>query len=166
MSVYVVDSNFFIEAHRVSYPLDVASSFWNKVKQLADNEKIISIDKVKNEIFKNEDDLKQWCEQNLPDTFFKDTSQILAEYEKIVLWADSMKSHYLANALAEFLDSEVADAWLVSFALADKSNRVVVTHEISEPTKRNKIKIPDACLAIEVQFTNTIEMFRQLNEKF
>jgi hypothetical protein len=60
MSVYVVDSNFFIQAHRVSYPLDVAFSFWNKVKQLANDGKIISIDKVKQEIYQNEDALKQW----------------------------------------------------------------------------------------------------------
>ena len=45
--IYVVDSNFFIEAHRATYPLDVAHSFWNKVKQLADDGKIVSIDKVK-----------------------------------------------------------------------------------------------------------------------
>lgn len=32
MVVYVVDSNFFIEAHRANYPLDVAFSFWYKIK--------------------------------------------------------------------------------------------------------------------------------------
>ena len=47
MSVYVVDSNFFIQAHRAHYPLDVAVSFWAKVKQLAYEGKIISIDNVK-----------------------------------------------------------------------------------------------------------------------
>lgn len=35
MSIYVVDSNVFIQAHRAHYPLDVAVSFWAKVKQLA-----------------------------------------------------------------------------------------------------------------------------------
>ncbi len=47
MSVYVVDSNFFIQAHRATYPLDIAFSFWKKVKQLAEEGKIISIDKIK-----------------------------------------------------------------------------------------------------------------------
>lgn len=47
MPIYVVDSNFFIEAHRATYPLDVAHSFWNKVKQLAATGKIVSVDKVK-----------------------------------------------------------------------------------------------------------------------
>ncbi len=49
-------SNFFIEAHRATYPLDVAHSFWNKVKQLADDGKIVSIDKVKSEIYDDHED--------------------------------------------------------------------------------------------------------------
>jgi hypothetical protein len=70
MSVYVVDSNFFIEAHRASYPLDVALSFWAKVRQLANEGKIISIDKVKKELYDKNDALEAWCKANLPDDFF------------------------------------------------------------------------------------------------
>ena len=44
MSLYIVDSNFFIQAHRAYYPIDVIQSFWTKVKQLADEGKIKSID--------------------------------------------------------------------------------------------------------------------------
>ena len=58
MGVYVVDSNFFIQTHRESYPLDIAFSFWKKVKQLADKGRIISIDKVKNEIYDKNDALE------------------------------------------------------------------------------------------------------------
>lgn len=50
MAVFVVDSNFFIQAHRATYPLDIATGFWNKVKQLALDRVIVSIDKVKNEL--------------------------------------------------------------------------------------------------------------------
>jgi hypothetical protein len=74
MSVYLVDSNFFIQAHRANYPLDVVASFWDKVRQLAEKQKIISIDKVKKEIYRHQDDLKTWCENNLPVGFFKDTT--------------------------------------------------------------------------------------------
>ena len=42
MKIYVVDSNFFIEAHRATYPLDVATSFWDKVNQLAEQSQSIS----------------------------------------------------------------------------------------------------------------------------
>jgi hypothetical protein len=75
MGVYIVDSNFFIQAHRDTYPLDVAFSFWNKVKQLASEGKIISIDKVRDELFDKNDALELWCKENLPDNFFKDTQR-------------------------------------------------------------------------------------------
>jgi hypothetical protein len=44
MAVYVLDSNFFIQAHRATYPLDIATGFWNKVKHLAESGSLISID--------------------------------------------------------------------------------------------------------------------------
>ena len=28
MSLFIVDTNFFIQSHRVTYPLDVAKGFW------------------------------------------------------------------------------------------------------------------------------------------
>lgn len=140
MSMYIVDTNFFIQAHRLTYPLDVAISFWNKVKQLANEEKIISIDKVKQEIFKNNDILKNWCEKNLPTDFFKDTSHIMTSYKQVVNWSNLQSSHYLPKALSEFLSSDEADAFLVAYALDDKDNRIIVTQEISEPNKKIKSK--------------------------
>lgn len=166
MVVYVIDSNFFIQAHRVNYPLDIAFSFWNKVKQLADEGKIISIDKVKNEIYDKNDALEAWCVANLPVDFFKDTSEIMGSYGIVSAWAVSRNSHYMPNALNEFLDADEADAFLVAYALADPNKRVVVTQEISEPNKKNKVKIPEACIALNVTYLNTIEMFRQLGETF
>jgi hypothetical protein len=166
MGVFVVDSNFFIEAHRNSYPLDIAFSFWNKVKQLAEDGKIISIDKVRGEIYDKNDALEAWCIVNLPEDFFKDSSHVMAEYGQVSAWAISKSDHYLPNALNEFLDAEEADAFIVAYALSDLANRVIVTHEKSEPNRRNKVKIPEACNAFNVLFVNTIEMFRQLGETF
>jgi len=166
MSLFVVDSNFFIEAHRSTYPLDVAHSFWNKVKQLAHDKKIVSIDKVKKEIYDHEDALKQWCVANLPNDFFKDTTTVLTEYGQVAAWAGSRSGHYLPNALAEFLHADEADAYIVAYTLADKVNSVLVTQETSEPNRRNKIKIPEPCNALGVQYCNTIDMFRRLGETF
>jgi hypothetical protein len=61
MSIFVVDSIFFIQAHRMVYPLDVVVSFWEVLRKLANDGFIISIDKVKNEIYQNNDELKLWC---------------------------------------------------------------------------------------------------------
>ncbi|MBD0851966.1 DUF4411 family protein [Maribacter arenosus] len=166
MTVYVVDSNFFIQAHRVNYPLDIAYSFWNKVKELAETGRIISIDKVKAELYDKNDDLEAWCKANLPEDFFKSTDEVMTEYGRVTSWAISLNHHYLPNALNEFLDADEADAFLVAYSLADKDNRVLVTQEKSQPTRKNKIKIPEACNPIDVRFLNTIEMFRELGETF
>ncbi|TCZ66429.1 DUF4411 family protein [Flaviaesturariibacter aridisoli] len=164
MASFVVDSNFFIQAHRNNYPLDVATSFWLKVKDLATAGHIICIDKVKDEIYKNEDDLKGWCVGNLPSNFFHDTATILADYGRVCTWAVSKSSHYLQKALDEFLNAEEADAWLVSFALAKGIK--VVTYETSNPAQKSRIKLPDACIPFSVPFTNTVGMFRELGITF
>lgn len=166
MSVYVLDSNFFIEAHRKHYPIDVAEGFWNKVRQLAEHEKIISIDKVKRELYDKNDALEHWCRNNLPEDFFKDTSVVMVSYEQVIAWAMSKSGHYLPKALNEFLDADKADAFLVAYCLTDTANRFVVTQEVSEPNKKNKVKIPNACIALNVSYVNTIDMLRQLGETF
>jgi hypothetical protein len=134
--------------------------------QLAEEGKIISIDKVKNEIYDKNDALKEWCKTNLPENFFKDTSQGMATYGQVSAWAISKSSHYMPNALNEFLDADEADAFIVAYALTDPNNRVVVTQETSEPNRKNKIKIPDVCNDLNIRFLNTMDMFRQLVETF
>lgn len=166
MKTYVVDSNFFIQAHRATYPLDVATSFWNKVRHLAEAGTIISIDKVKKELFDKNDDLEEWCVNNLPADFFKDSSTALQEYGQISSWATSKSDHYLPNAINEFLDVDEADAFLVAYVFADIQNKVLVTHEVSDPKRRNKIKIPEPCDHFGVSYINTIGMFRELGITF
>ncbi len=166
MAIFIVDSNFFIQAHRDTYPLDIAKGFWNKVQQLANTGSIISIDKVKKELYDKNDDLEAWCRANLPQNFFQDTSEVIAEYGRVSAWAMSMKHHYLPKALNEFLDVDEADAFLIAYALADTDNRFIVTQEVSEPNRRNKVKIPDCCISLTIKCITTIEMFRELGETF
>jgi hypothetical protein len=71
MPVFILDSNFFIQAHRTTYPIDVATGFWNKVKDLAARGSLISLDKVRNEIYGGNDALEDWCKENLPEGYQK-----------------------------------------------------------------------------------------------
>ncbi len=163
MAVYLVDSNFFIQAHRATYPMDVVPSFWTTVKRLADSGDIISIDKVKKEIYSQNDALTNWCKENLSDTFFHETASVMNEYRKVSNWANSKSSHYVSNAISEFLAADEADAYLVAYALADAANRIIITHERSEPNGKKKIKIPEPCDELGVNYLNTIDMFRRLS---
>jgi hypothetical protein len=164
MPAFVLDTNFFIQAHRAYYPLDVVPGFWMKVQDLASRGLIISLDKVRNEIYKNKDGVSQWCQDNLDPNFFCDSSTIISDYTKVVQWANSRNKHYFPQALSEFLQADEADAWLVAYAINTGSE--IITHETSNPNIRRKIKIPEACHPFGIQFHNTIEMFRILGETF
>ncbi|GAT61972.1 DUF4411 family protein [Paludibacter jiangxiensis] len=166
MKVYVLDSNFFIQAHRAYYPLDIAVGFWLKVKQLAHEGKIISIDKVKNELYDKNDELELWCKENLPENFFQETDDIMPAYSRLILWTNTQRSHFLPKAIDEFLDADEADAFLVAYALTDNQNRVIVTQEVSEPTRKNKIKIPQPANVFHIRYVNAMTMFRELGESF
>jgi len=162
MSSYVLDSNFFIQAHRANYPFDVVPSFWKKIENLAEKELIVSIDKVREEIYKNDDELSNWCQEHLPGNFFKDSSVAIAEYAGLAAWANSKKDHFQQRAIEEFLDTDAADAWIIAFAINQKSP--VLTHEKSEPGRKNRIKVPDVCLDHGVSYYSTVEMLRNLKE--
>lgn len=167
MTSYLVDSNFFIQAHRAIYPLDIVPGFWRKVKMLADSGIIFSIDKVKNELYNKNDELENWCKVNLPENFFKNSSEKIQEYySQIIEWAVSKKNHYKPEAIEDFLHADEADAFIVAYALSDKNNITIVTQEISEPERKNRIKIPEPCKKFGIKYFNTIDMFRQLGETF
>lgn len=163
---FIADSDFFIQAHRAFYPLDVVPGFWNKIREFASREELISIDKVKEEIYRNEDQLKEWIQTNLDDSFFKDTQsqEVLYHYTRIVNWAQSKSDHYKQRAIDDFMVYEKADAWLVAFAAT--GDYTIVTQEVSDPNRKSRIKIPDVCLAFNITTINTMELFRKLGAHF
>lgn len=163
MATYLIDTNCLITAHRAIYPFDVVPGFWTKMQALAASGTIVSIDKVKAEIYKNEDQLKQWCSSNLKASFFQDSSTILSDYSDVVTWAATC-GRFVQPAIADFLTATRADAWLVAYAKA--KGLTVATLETSEPTRKRVVKIPDACDQFNVPTVNIIGMFRQLGTGF
>ncbi|WPY97660.1 DUF4411 family protein [Christiangramia sp. OXR-203] len=167
MKKYLLDSNFFIQAHRSIYPLDIVPSFWNKTQDLASRGIIVSLDKVKTEIYDNsshEDDLKDWCTANLDVNFFESSEQVLSNYIRIVQWVNSMSNHFNERAIQEFLETDLADPWLVAYAM--ENDLTIVTYEVSQPDRKNRVKIPEVCNQFGVEYVDTIKMMRELQESF
>jgi hypothetical protein len=157
---YLVDSNFFIEAYRVNYPFDVVPSFWLKVKEMAEQGKIISIDKVQKELYRNDDELSNWIKENLPGDFFKDSTLGYLNYAVLSGWVYSMSHQYHPQAISEFLDVDEADAWLIAFAMSQGNQ--IVTHEVSKPNSKSRVMLPDAAKPFNVNCIKTIDLFRAL----
>lgn len=87
--IYLVDSSCFMTASRISYPIDIAVSFWSKIAELAQSHAFYSIDKVEKEIKINDDDLSAWCSENLPKDFFisTETDEVYKKYAELANWA-------------------------------------------------------------------------------
>lgn len=165
MAKYLFDSNIFIQAHRMYYPFDVVPSFWNKIVELSNNGIIMSIDKVKKELCdtSNPDQLSHWCEFKLDDNFFADSTSCVDIYSQIALWINS-STYFQQSAKDEFLATDLADPWLIAYA--KKNGLTIVTHEISQPQRKNKIKIPEPCIHFGVNYLSPIAMFREIGTSF
>lgn len=165
MAKYLLDSNVLIQAHRMYYPFDVVPSFWNKILELSNNGIICSIDKVKKELCEtsNPDDLSVWCENTLHSDFFVDSTSSVDIYAGIAIWTNE-NTHFNQSAKDEFLATDLADPWLIAYA--KKNNLIIVSHETSQPQRKNRIKIPEPCMHFGVKYLSPIEMFRELVESF
>ncbi len=87
MPFYIADTNFFVQAHRMHYPLDVVPGFWRKLIDLEQRGLLVSLDKVRAEIVDYKDALSSWLTAELPATFFKATAGVLGEYARVTAWA-------------------------------------------------------------------------------
>ena len=158
--MFVLDSSVFIEAQKRYYAFDIAPTFWKKLIELAKNGNICSIDRVKKELLKGNDDLKQWAENSF-DSYFHSTenNEILKVYTELMEWSNS-KDQFTKEAKYEFAQGDIADAWLISYARAN--NCIIATEERFNPNKKSKILIPNVCKEFNIEYVDTFQMLRQL----
>lgn len=66
---YVLDTSVLTQANRVYYTFDIAPAFWNFLIETANTGKIISIDRVSDEILKGNDELAEWAKNRFSFAF-------------------------------------------------------------------------------------------------
>lgn len=157
----MLDANVFIEAAKGYYAFDIAPRFWEALIAEAANGRLRSIDRVKDEIDKGDNEVKQWANERFHEWFDStNADDVVAAYGTIMRWAN-VQAQFRPAAKAEFARAENADAWVVAYALARRS-RVVVTLERFDPQVKRKIPIPNVCQAFGVQYVDTFELLRTL----
>ncbi|OGA65438.1 MAG: hypothetical protein A3G81_12445 [Betaproteobacteria bacterium RIFCSPLOWO2_12_FULL_65_14] len=156
---YLLDANVFIQAKRLHYGLDFCPAFWKWL--VAENAagRVVSIDKVSDEIEAGGDDLWDWAKAQGQKFFLKPDAALPAALVNVSTW--TMGQGYEQAAVNMFL--QVADYYLVGHALS--KGDIVVTHEIPSTSKK-RIKIPDACLGLNVKFVTPFEMLRTSKARF
>lgn len=156
---YLIDTNVFIQAKNLHYGFDFCPAFW---QWLIDNNsigKVFSIDRIANELEAGEDDLSYWARHDGNGLFLNTDTSVVPHLGDISQWVTSQ--NYEPAAVSTFL--QVADYYLVAHAKA--RTFTIVTHERAENSSR-RIKIPNVCLGLGIQFMTPYEMLRVEHARF
>ena len=160
--MYAIDANILITANRRIYPFDIAPAFWRQLIAKG-SDRLILVDRVRDEILRNEDQLAKWLKENanLMSLRLSADLNVVQSYRRII---NSVVENpqYKEAAKTEF--AGVADSWLCAHALT--YSYTVVTEEIHEPGSKRKVKIPNVCKEFSIEYINTIQFIRELGIKF
>lgn len=156
---YLLDANVFIQAKNLHYGMDFCPAFWDWLRENNAREKVFSIENVWDEIQAGNDELSEWADQRGRDFFLRPDRAMLSALEDVSAWAT--EQGYDPAAVNTFF--QVADYYLVAFALAHKYT--IVTHEIPSPSAK-KIKIPNACIGLDIKVVTPYEMLRRERARF
>lgn len=158
---YLFDTNIFVESKK-NMPMDVWSTFWKRMRELINSGAVYSIDKVKEEIDRGKDELTAWIRNNAPKDFFmRQDDDIMAKLAETISWAETCPVGFTSSAIYDY--ARVADSYLVATAVA--KGMTLVTYEKSNPQRRNRIMIPDACNAIGAKCCDLNTALRELGVK-
>lgn len=156
---YLLDANVFIQAKNLQYGFDFCPAFWDWLAQAHDAGRLRSFRQVGDELNAGDDELARWADERDDAFFLQPDAAVLGAAPQVSAWV--MQQGYEPSAVNSFL--QVADFWLVAAALA--GHHAVVTHEVASPTLR-RIKIPNVCVGLGVEFLAPYQMLRREQARF
>lgn len=157
--MYLLDANAFMEANRHYYAFDIAPGFW---AWLADPPARL----VPSTPSRTKSPLAQATWSRGHERFPRhsgvaDSDDVVAAMARLAVWANAPERQYRQEAVDEFMAS--ADLKLIAHAIV--SGATVVTREQPAPDAKKRIKIPDACNAFTVSWTDPFSAYRALGLK-
>jgi len=156
--MYLIDSNVFIAAKNSYYGSDFVPGFWDWIATQHQSTGLRSVVAVREELLAQEDELSAWA-RALPERFWLEESEHDVEaLREIAKWAMTGDARFRQDARTDFLAS--ADYRLLAQALA--GGHSVVTHETAQPDGKKRIKIPDVCLAFNIDLREPFKLFSTL----
>ena len=160
-SLFVLDTNIFIEAHRRYYAQDICPGFWECLRHYALTGRLLSIDRVRAEIL-DPDALVEWARQ-APDELFVSTAEqpVIDSFRQMQAWVQG-NTQFWFEGKEDF--AVAADGWVAAYAKVHDA--VVVTHEIFRANVRKRVPLPNICREFGIAYHDTFEMLRQLGISF
>lgn len=162
MTSYLLDANVFIQAKNAHYGFDIVPAFWEWLEAGHADAKVFTIERVGDEMIPAGDDLSDWMKTTMPKSFrLAATTADQASLGALAAWVTT-GNRYTQAAQSDFL--AIADYYLVAQAMT--LGYTVVTHEISEPNRKNRVKIPDACRQFSVPCISPFKMLSAEKVRF
>lgn len=154
--MYLIDANVLINAARDYYEFGRVDEYWSWILYQCHIEKVKIPNPIYNEIMSGNDELAIWSKENTK-TIILNENLDHSLFNKVLSEGYSVTKE---NNDPLKVDS---DCQLISFAMADISNRTIVTAE----KKNNKVgqnrHIPSVCEDLGVKYCDPFEFGRQLN---
>lgn len=156
---YLLDAKVFIQAKNLHYGLDFCPAFWDWLIDNGAGGRVLSIDKVADEIAAGADELNDWLRERGHGLFLRTGVSVAAQFGAVSTWVTQQQ--YEPAAISTFL--QVADFYLIAHALAD--GHVLVTHEVPANSVK-RIKIPNICIGLGIRSMTPYEMLRRERARF
>jgi hypothetical protein len=159
--MYLLDSDVFIRAKNLHYAFDIVPAWWEWLERAHRAGLVNTVEACRIEVLAGADELADWMRAQ-PATFaIAPQAADQPSMTRVSDWAVAA-TQYRQGAAAQFLGA--GDYFLVSQALS--LGYTVVTHEEPAPQSKTRIKIPDACNAVGVQWVTPWRMLRDQGARF
>lgn len=156
-SLYLLDANVLIDAHRDYYPMGRVPQFWGWLADSGERGLLKIPQETYDEVADGNDAVADWLQDNA-------AVLLLDEVVLQPLVAQVIEDGYAPDLTDEEIEKTGRDPFLIAYALADPANRIVVSNEISSPSKtRANRKIPDVCRGFHIRAINAFALIRELD---
>lgn len=153
--LYLLDASVLITANNLYYPLDGVPEFWEWLEHMCAEGRL----KMPIEIFEEvTDDVGDWLREQ-----DRKAKVCLDEQTNVDLVRECIERGYAPDLNESEVLEMGNDPFLIASAMAARDQRVVVTTEVSKPTKRRANRhIPDVCESVDVKWCDSFTMLRTL----
>jgi hypothetical protein len=157
MTLYLLDANVLIRANEDHYPIDRIPQFWAWLLGQSAVGVIKLPRQIYDEVAQSTDLVGEWLKQAEVKA-----ALILAEPTDAARVRHVIEHGYAPDLNDIELENIGRDPFLIAAALGG-ANRVVVTREVSRPSKqRANRKVPDVCARFGLTVINDFALYREL----
>lgn len=154
-----LDSSSVISVHDSYYGYDRVPEFWEWLYFQSRKDVCKIPPSVYLEIRPENKKFDKWIKSNKENL-------VLRKKESLELVRKVTSEAYGENLTEMDIKKVGADPFLIASALEYPECRIVVTHEVSQPSKEGaNRKVPDICDQLDVKWMSTIDFIKKLNFK-